>query len=68
MASKNDITGDVLQSRINSKAFEDNFDRIFRKRITEQKLNNDLALNEKKSVHTKTHQNTRSIHKKLPNL
>ena len=46
MASKNDITGDVLQSRINSKAFEDNFDRIFRKRITEQKLNNDDMLPE----------------------
>jgi len=31
MTSKNDITGDVLQSRMNSKAFEENFDRIFRK-------------------------------------
>ena len=30
MASKNDITGDVLQSRMNSKQFEENFDRIFR--------------------------------------
>ena len=30
MTSKNDITGDVLQSRMNSKEFEDNFDRIFR--------------------------------------
>lgn len=32
MASKNDITGDVLQSRMNSKAFEENFDRIFGKK------------------------------------
>jgi len=32
MASKNDITGDVLQSRMNSKAFEENFDRIFRRK------------------------------------
>ena len=32
MASKNDITGDVLQSRINSKEFEANFDRIFGKK------------------------------------
>lgn len=29
MASKNDITGDVLQSRMNSKQFEENFDKIF---------------------------------------
>ena len=32
MTSKNDITGDVLQSRMNSKAFEENFDRIFRRK------------------------------------
>ena len=32
MAAKNDITGDALISKVNSKAFEDNFDRIFRKK------------------------------------
>ena len=32
MATKNDITGDVLQSRMNSKAFEENFDRKFRRK------------------------------------
>lgn len=32
MATKNDITGDALVSKINNKAFEDNFDRIFRKK------------------------------------
>ena len=32
MAAKNDITGDALISKINSKEFEDNFDRIFRKK------------------------------------
>jgi hypothetical protein len=31
MASKNDITGDAIKSRVNSKEFEDNFDNIFRK-------------------------------------
>ena len=31
MATKNDITGDLIQSKLNNKAFEDNFDRIFRK-------------------------------------
>ena len=46
MATKNDITGDVLQSRMNSKEFEKNFDRIFRQRINEQKLNNDDMLPE----------------------
>lgn len=32
MATKNDITGDALISKLNNKAFEDNFDRIFRKK------------------------------------
>jgi hypothetical protein len=31
MATKNDITGDEIKSRGNSKDYEDNFDRIFRK-------------------------------------
>jgi len=44
MTSKNNITGDLLQSRMNSKEFEENFDRIFRQRINEQKLNNDDML------------------------
>ena len=38
MTSKNDITGDVLQSRINSKAFEENFDLIFRRKKTFEEL------------------------------
>jgi hypothetical protein len=46
MANKNPITGDVLQSRMNSKEFEENFDRIFRQRINDQKLNNDDMLPE----------------------
>lgn len=29
MAAKNDITGDSIQSKVNSKAFEENMDRIF---------------------------------------
>jgi len=31
MASRNDITGDIIKSRISSQQFEDNFDLIFRK-------------------------------------
>ena len=30
MATRNDITGDALISRVNSDSFRDNFDRIFR--------------------------------------
>jgi hypothetical protein len=46
MTDKNPITGDLLQSRMNTKEFEENFDRIFRQRINEQKLNNDDMLPE----------------------
>ena len=38
MADKNPITGDLLQSRMNSKEFEDNFDRIFRRKETFKEL------------------------------
>ena len=31
MAARNDVTGDLIKSRKNSKEFEDNFDKIFRK-------------------------------------
>lgn len=31
VATKNDITGDSLISKVNTKAFEENFDKIFRK-------------------------------------
>jgi hypothetical protein len=31
MASRNDVTGDLIKSRKNTKEFEDNFDTIFRK-------------------------------------
>ena len=46
MASKNDITGDVLQSRMNSKAFEENFDRIFRRKETFEELAQSVKENE----------------------
>ena len=46
MASKNDITGDVLQSRMNSKAFEENFDRIFRRKETFEELAKSVEENE----------------------
>ena len=46
MTSKNDITGDVLQSRMNSKAFEENFDRIFRRKETFEALDKTVKENE----------------------
>lgn len=36
MATTNEVTGDAILSRPNTKAFEDNFDRIFRKKNIEQ--------------------------------
>ena len=38
MATKNEHTGDLIQSRMNSKAFEENFDRIFRRKETFKEL------------------------------
>ena len=35
MATKNDVTGDSLISKKNNKAYEDNYDLIFRKRKVE---------------------------------
>jgi len=35
MATKNDITGDLIQSKVNSKAYQDNYDAIFRKKDEE---------------------------------
>jgi len=32
MTTRNDITGDLIKSKVNSKEFEDNFDKIFRKK------------------------------------
>ena len=46
MTSKNDITGDVLQSRMNTKAFEENFDRIFRRKETFEALAKSVKENE----------------------
>ena len=37
MATRNDVTGDLIKSRVNSKEFEDNFDNIFRKKPTVKK-------------------------------
>jgi len=52
MVAKNDITGDSIASRVNSKEYEDNFDRIFRKNKIasdkpedgDQRLNNEGKL------------------------
>lgn len=35
MASRNDVTGDLIKSKVNTKQFDDNFDAIFRKKTKE---------------------------------
>ena len=42
--SKNDITGDSIRSKPLSKEAEENWDKIFGKRIKEQKLSNEDML------------------------
>ena len=37
MATRNDITGDALISKVNTDKFRDNFDRIFRKGKSDDK-------------------------------
>lgn len=43
MASRNDITGDWIKSKPNSEQFEENFDKIFRKKepikLTQHEIN-----------------------------
>ena len=41
MTAKNDITGDLIKSRVNSKEFSDNFDRIFG--VKQEKLNDEIV-------------------------
>ena len=46
MTTRNDITGDKIQSKLNSDSFRDNFDRIFKttaKQIEEQKQRDEAA-------------------------
>ncbi len=38
--SRNPITGDELKSRVNNKAFEDGWDRIFGKKFKEEEKEN----------------------------
>lgn len=41
MATRNDITGDALISKTNSKEYEDNWDRIFGKKKKEETFDED---------------------------
>ena len=42
--AQNDVTGDWLQSKPNSKMFEENFDRIFRKKKLEESIKDNEEL------------------------
>lgn len=46
MVSKNDITGDAIQTKVNSKAYRDNWESIFGKKapINSTSLNNEDVL------------------------
>lgn len=46
MTSKNPITGDLIQSKMNSAEFEKNFDRIFRRKETFEELAKSVKENE----------------------
>ena len=48
MASKNDITGDSIKSKGPSKAYEDNYDRIFGKKDYTDNWPNDKQFDEQK--------------------
>ena len=41
MVAKNDITGDSIQSRTSTKAYQDNYDLIFRKKKVEDNTGTD---------------------------
>lgn len=36
--SKNDITGDTIQTKVTSKAYLDNYDKIFNQRVKQQSM------------------------------
>lgn len=42
MAAKNDITGDEIKSKASTKAYEDNYDRIFGKKKKEKTLKDSI--------------------------
>ena len=42
MAAKNDITGDEIKSKASTKAYEDNYDRIFGKKKKERTLQDSI--------------------------
>lgn len=45
MATKNDVTGDSIRSKSSSKAYRDNYDRIFRKKKKDKVATRDATLN-----------------------
>lgn len=50
MSTQNDITGDYITSRPNTKQFEENFDKIFgKKKAAYQPLNQDDEWDEKRT-------------------
>lgn len=57
MASRNDITGDWIKSKPNSEQFEENFDKIFRKKepikLTQHEINSIETIEALIEIHKK---------------
>lgn len=49
MSAKNDITGDAIASKANSKSYRDNYENIFAKKATEKKVELDGGICNSKS-------------------
>ena len=54
MPTKNNITGDTIQSRLNTPEYESNYDRVFRKPKPKEKIN-DTPTKSKSPTNNKTH-------------
>jgi len=58
MSSKNDITGDWIKSKPNSKQFDENFDKIFRKKepikLTQHEVNSIETIEALIEIHKET--------------
>ena len=48
LAAKNDVTGDSIQSKTNSKQYADNWDRIFGKKKVEESKNDEAKTENRK--------------------
>ena len=60
MATKNDITGDTLVSRMPSQAYKDNYDRIFRKGNPDKEKENGSTIEQPSQRHGESQDTSQS--------